>query len=112
VISSLLQLEPPPPGTPHAFALSDPELLARAFASAGFRDVQGERLVLTYDFESAEAYAAYVRECAPIATNVTSQPEEKQVEVWAAVAEAARPFADPAGRVTIHGESLLVAGRR
>jgi ubiquinone/menaquinone biosynthesis C-methylase UbiE len=112
VITNMLAIEPPPPGMPHAFALSDPEFLARSFAGAGFRDVQGERLVLTYEFQSAETYASFVRECAPIAIQVAAQPEEKQAEVWAAVAEAAKSFADSAGRVAIHGESLLIAGRR
>jgi SAM-dependent methyltransferase len=103
---------PPPPDGPGAFALSDPPALARMVAGAGFREVQGERLTVSYDFEDVAAFCRFVRECSPTGAEIAREPAERQELAWAAVATAAAPYADASGRVSLPAETILVAGRR
>lgn len=102
----------PMPDGPNAFSLSDPETLARLFAGAGFRDVQGERLTVIYEFPDVPTVSAYIRDVSPLGADVGKEPPERQAEAWAAVEKAAAEFTDGSGRVAIPGECLLVAGRR
>ena len=49
---------PPPAGAPGPFSLSDESLLRNYFVNTGFKDVTIERMNVTFDFESSEAYSS------------------------------------------------------
>ncbi len=49
----------PPPNAPDPTKLADTSILERALAAAGFRDVTIERLIVTFEFPSAEGFADF-----------------------------------------------------
>ena len=49
---------PPPLGTPGPFSLSDENMLTNSLIKSGFKDVTIERIDVSFDFESAEAYTS------------------------------------------------------
>src|SRR3989442_7186819 len=54
VIRRVLQLPPPPAGTPGTFSLADEHLLERSFTQAGFGEVAIEPHTLTFEYPSLE----------------------------------------------------------
>src|SRR5260370_4287824 len=49
----------PPPNAPDPLKLADTSILERALVAAGFRDVSIERMTVTFEFASADAFADF-----------------------------------------------------
>jgi ubiquinone/menaquinone biosynthesis C-methylase UbiE len=92
---------------PSPYALSTPGTLEQAMSSAGFRGIRGERLTCVFEIDSADDYAALIRDTTPLGPMLSAQPDEKQAEMWAAVAKAAG-----SGKVSLLAEVYCVAGKR
>ena len=114
VVREVLRVPPPPAEAPGPFRLADAEALARTFLGAGFTEVRVERLTVTFEFPSAEAYARFQQDvAAPIAALLSQHPPERRAAVWQAVARAAHQrFAAADGRLRMPNETLCVVGRR
>jgi SAM-dependent methyltransferase len=111
VVAQELQLPPSAPGRPGAFALSDPERLARLVAEAGFRDVETGTVSVVFATESAEAFTDFIRDVAPqLTTMLASKPQDVQARVWSKVTETYRRFEDGDGRVRTTNQSIWVRG--
>ena len=109
-VRELAKLPPPPPGAPGPLKLADPGPLERAFAAAGFKDVQVEPINVRFEFESAEAFAEQRRTVStPFRIMLSKQPPELQRRILDALAQAARQYADASGRVRMDNEAILVA---
>lgn len=107
-----LGLPPPPPDTP-PFNLSDPAKLQNSFAQAGFRDVRTENANVKFTFKSAEEFTEYNKAiAAPIVALLSQQPAERQKQIWQAVTDAARSYADSTGRVTMDNQVICCVGTR
>jgi SAM-dependent methyltransferase len=110
VVAQELQLPPPPPGRPGAFALSDPEHLARLVAEAGFRNVETGTISVIFTTESAEAFTDFIRDVVPqLTTTLASQPHDVQAQVWSRITDTYRRFEDADGRVRTTNQSIWVS---
>lgn len=113
VVRELLDVDPPPPGTPHPFALADREALQQAFLAAGFSNVKCEILPVSFTMPSAEAYTAFTRDVsAPIATLCAGLSEARRNDVWEAITEAARAYATESGEIVMENEAICIVGER
>jgi SAM-dependent methyltransferase len=113
VARRVLQLPPPEPGMPGPSSLADPALLEQGLKEAGFTEVSVERLMLTFEFPSAEDYLRFNRAVsAPMRAMLAEHSPERQTEVFQGVVEAARKFAGSDGTVRLAGEVNVAAGRR
>src|SRR5262249_40014286 len=102
----------PAPGMPHAFALAERGVVEQALSSAGFTAIRGERVTVVVELPSAADYAAMMRETTGLGALVAEKAPEKQDEAWAALVEAAAPFADASGKVSFTCDASCVVGRR
>ena len=111
VVAQELQLPPPPPGRPGAFALSDPARLAALVTEAGFRDVETGTVPVIFQTESLERYADFIRDVAPqLTTMLAGQPTDVQERVWGKITDAYRPFQEAGGRVRTENQANWVKG--
>lgn len=107
----LLELEPPPPGTPGPLSRPTPEAIGGLLEGGGFSDVEVEEAEVAFEWESPEEFTTFVREIAPpITAMLAPHPQEVQDETWAAITEAVRDEAGD-GPVRLASLALLAAGR-
>jgi len=108
----LLEVEPPPPGTPGPLSRPTAEALAGLLEGGGFSDVEVEEATPTMEWSSPEEYATFVKETVPPVTAMIAQhPQEVQDETWAAITEAAREGATSDGAVKLPSLALLAVGK-
>ena len=113
VARQVLQVPPPPAGTPGPFSLSDSTALKQVLTQIGFTDVRSERLTLTFEFKSSEEYARRPRDiAAPLIALLADHSTERQAEVWRAIEDAARQYAMADGSIRMPNETICVVGRR
>lgn len=112
IIREALGLPDRAPGVPTPFDLADPVQLRARLERAGLVDVAAEWRTVAFEFASAEEFGRFVREMARPIPELERQPLERQDAIWAAVADAAREFADARGSIRMPNEALLVAGTR
>jgi SAM-dependent methyltransferase len=111
VVAKELQLPPPPPGRPGAFALSDPERLAGFVRDAGFQDVETGTVSVVFATDSAEDYTDFIRDVAPqLTTMLSSRPDPVQERIWSRITDAYRGFEDSSGRVRTENQAIWVSG--
>jgi SAM-dependent methyltransferase len=113
VVLQELELPPPPPGRPGAFALSDPDKLATLVGEAGFRGVETGTLSVVFETDTPEQYTEFIRDVAPQLTTVLNgQPVDVEERVWGKVTETYRQFLDAQGRVRTDNQAVWVTGMR
>jgi enediyne biosynthesis protein CalE5 len=106
-----LGLPPPAPGTPGPLSLSDADALESRLRQAGFADVRSERMTISVDFDSAEAYVDFTRAVSvPLKNLLEGESTERKEEVWSAVASSAREHAAGDGSLSLPGEVICVVG--
>ncbi len=92
--------------------LGDTSILEGAFARTGFRDMTIERIMVPFEFESAEAFLESRRDLsAPFRAMLAARPPDVQARILDAVVSEAREYADAEGRVRTLNESILFAAR-
>jgi SAM-dependent methyltransferase len=111
VVAQELELPPPPPGRPGAFALSDPARLAALVTEAGFRDVETGTVPVIFEADSPERFTDFIRDVAPqLTTMLAGHPAPVQERVWGKITDAYRPFQDASGRVRTENQAIWVRG--
>jgi SAM-dependent methyltransferase len=111
VVLQELQLQPPPPGRPGAFALSDPDKLAALVAEAGFRGVETGAVSVVFKTDTPEQYTEFIRDVAPqLRTLLNGQAPVVEERVWGKVTESYRQFLDEEGRVRTDNQAVWVTG--
>lgn len=105
---------PPPAGSPGPFSLSDENFLKNSLISSGFKGVAIERMNVTFDFGSSEAYASFVCETAgPLQAMLLKETQERRQEILKAVIESARKYADNnTGTVKLTNEAICIVGKK
>ena len=97
----------------NAFRFAAPGLLEEVMTEAGFRDVTCERVAVTYELPSAEAYVRFRREVSSTGAALAERhPEDAVKAAWDAVAEAASAYADVAGHIRMENIALCAVGSR
>ncbi len=104
---------PPLQGSPGPFSLSDESMLRNYFVNTGFKDVAIERMNVTFDFGSSEAYASFVHETAgPLQEMLSNESSERRQKILKAVSESARKFADNTGTVKFSNDAICIIGNK
>ena len=113
IVLSALGLPPPNEGAGTPFALSDVEAAQKAFGEAGFDDVAGEWLPVTYRFQSVEEFIQFRRERSkPLEDRIAHFPSADRDAAWQKVAEAAKRYADDTGIVRMTNKAYVISARR
>ena len=108
----LLDVPPPPPGTPGPLSRPTPEAIGGLLEGGGFSDVQVEDVDVTFEFGSAEEFTTFIREIAPpISSMIDPHPPEVQTQAWQAITDAIAEVADDDGAVRLSNQVLLASGR-
>jgi ubiquinone/menaquinone biosynthesis C-methylase UbiE len=103
------------------FRLSHTNIVNKALAEAGFKDIHTEYLNVTFEFPSAKDYTDFARQIiAPLHNLLANESEERQEEIWKAVTEeAARRFCVDdnnnnisASLVRMDNECIVIVGRK
>ena len=111
-VMRLLELPPPPPGTPGPLSRPTPAAIGGLLEGGGFADVEVEELEVTFEYDSAEEFTRSTQEMIPPVTNMLkSHPPEVQQRAWQAVTDAARAHASEDGIVRMTNLVLVAAGR-
>jgi enediyne biosynthesis protein CalE5 len=105
---------PPPTGQPGPFSLSDENLLKDSFINSGFKDITIEKMNVTFDFDSAEAYTNFAYEtAAPLQAMLANHTPERRNEILKAISKAAERYANKnTGKVKYDNEAILIVGRK
>jgi enediyne biosynthesis protein CalE5 len=101
----------PPPNAPDPIRLADPSILERALAGAGFRDVTFERLIVTFEFPSADAFADFRGAIGGTRAMLSKMPAETARQVRDAVVASAREYAVANGVVRMSNETICFGAR-
>src|SRR4051812_10680089 len=106
-IINLLEISPPPRGTPGPLARPTPEALGALLKGGGFSNVDVEAVDVVFDYSSPEEFVTCLREIAPPITALLAQyPPDVQNQAWAAVMAAAREAAGGEGPLTLSNQAL------
>lgn len=107
----LLEVPPPPAGTPGPLSRPTPETLGGLLEGGGFGDVQVEESEVTMEWQSPEEFTTFVKEIAPpISSMIAPHPQEAQDATWNAITEAAAEHAGDSGALQFQGQVLLAVG--
>lgn len=103
---------PPPEGTPGPFSLSNENILKGSFLKSGFKGITIERINVSFDFDSAEAYTSFAYETAgPLHAMLANETKERREQILEAVTESARKYADNStGNVKFSNEAICIVG--
>ena len=113
VAARMVDLPPPPAGTPTHLWTSGGDGFAELLAAAGYDDIEVRETTTSFAMASPEAYAEFIVTMAgPLRRVARSLPPDGRAALDAALAEAARRFAGSDGPFTLVNETLCVAGRR
>jgi SAM-dependent methyltransferase len=111
-VMKLLEVPPPPPGTPGPLSRPTPAAIGGLLKGGGFADVEIEELEITFEYDSAEEFTRSTQEMIPPVTNMLKpHPPEVQQRAWQAVTDAARAHASGDGIVRFVSLVLVAAGR-
>lgn len=111
-VSAQLGRPVPPPGVPGPFSLDDADELAGLLDDAGLTDVAVGELPVPMQIGSFDEWWARTSALAgPLATMLSSLPEEAALALRARAREAVRPYETPAG-LQFPGVTLLATARR
>jgi ubiquinone/menaquinone biosynthesis C-methylase UbiE len=111
VIRKIAGLPPPPPGTLEPCRLADTSILSSALAAAGYRQVQVEPLIVTFEFESAETAARFRSEVGGARAMLERLDAATRERARDAMVQVARSFAGADGIVRFDNEALLFGAR-
>jgi len=111
-VMKLLDVPPPPAGTPGPMSRPTPAAIGGLLESGGFSDVEADELRVTFEYSSAEEFTRSVQALAPPITNLLKPyPPEVQQQVWEAVTDAARAHASEDGSLRLTNLVPVAAGR-
>ncbi len=101
----------PPPNAPDPTRLADPSILERSLTAAGFHDVTIERLTVTFEFPSPDAFADFRGQIGGTRAMLSKMPSDVARQVREAVVTSASEFATSAGVVRLINETICFAAR-
>jgi SAM-dependent methyltransferase len=109
--SELLDVPPPPAGTPGPLSRPTPAAIGGLLEGGGFADVAVEQDEVTYEFDSPEHFAAYIRAiAAPIRAMIEQHAGEAQEEAWGAITRAAAEAGGGSKPLSFANVVLLASG--
>ena len=111
VLTTRLELPVPPSGAPGTSSMSDPEVVTAELAAAGFTNVSVTEYLVPFRLASPKRYADFMKEMTPPALRKALRErfgDEDDPSTWQAVADAAEPYVDADGWVSLPSSTLLM----
>lgn len=111
----------PPTGNSGPFGLSNEKLLYRTFENVGFKDIQLEKVIVTFQFDDAADYTKFTQDiAAPVNAMLVNQSEEHVKQIWNCITEkVASKYVinngdrgNPRGRVSLDNEAICIVGTK
>ena len=110
----------PPLGTPGPFGLADEKLLYRFFENAGFRNIQIEKVNVTFKFDAAEDFTKFTQDiAAPVNAIMKNQSKKRTEQIWNMITKEISKYtttrtdnSDKEGSVGLSNEAICVAGTK
>ncbi len=101
----------PPPNAPDPLKLADPSILERSLAGAGFSDIAIERLIVTFEFPSPDAFAEFRSQIGGTRAMLAKMPADVARNVRETVVASAREYATADGSVRLSNETICFSAR-
>ena len=101
----------PPPNAPDPLKLADVSILERALKGAGFREVTIERMTVTFEFASADAFADFRSAIGGTRAALAARTPEIRAQLRDAMVTSARAHAGADRVVRLSNETILFAAR-
>lgn len=109
---------PPTPGTPGPFSLADEKLLYGAFEKAGFKNIQIEKVKVTFQFDAAKDFTKFTQDiAAPVNAILKNQSKQRAEEIWDMITQEVSKYTttktdstDKQGPVSIDNEAICIVG--
>lgn len=112
IAQEMFPLASPRPESPPRFELAE-RALERMMIHAGFTDVRAEKMTVTLELPSAEAFTQYLMDVSPVlAALLADQPSRRQTEYRQRVAEEFLRYARVDGSFRTQNVTSCVVGRR
>jgi SAM-dependent methyltransferase len=113
-VMGMLGAPPPPPHTPGPFALGDPDRLRELLDAAGFADVTVDEVADVREYGSPGEWLEGMQDGSggPVAAILAQLPAEQAAGIRERAEEAARAYADDAGRVRFPATLVVASARR
>ena len=116
VMSTVLretQKPPPPSGIPGPFSLADQSITETALSETGFKDIAVERLNVIFTYSSPEEYTHFHQAIlAPAHALLADQPPKRKEEIWNAVTQAVKKYADNKGSIKLDNEVICFSATK
>lgn len=108
MVRKLVSLPPAAPGALDPLRLGDTSILTSALGRSGFKNVQVQRMPVTFEFDSPEDFTQMREDVASAFRSLLArQSPELRRQVIAAVTDAARKFVQGDGKVRTTNETIL-----
>jgi enediyne biosynthesis protein CalE5 len=107
--------QPPPPGTPGPFSLSDESTLKNSYLSSGFKDPAVEYINVVLEFDSPDDFTTFIIEHGGpvIQKMLVNQTNERKSEILKSVRRAAQDYVySTTEKVRFENEAKLIVGRK
>jgi len=101
----------PPPNAPDPLKLADTSILERALVAAGFRDVSIERMTVTFEFASADAFADFRSAIGGTRAALAARTPEIRAQLRDAMMNSARAYAGADNVVRLNNETICFSAR-
>jgi hypothetical protein len=107
-----------PPGTPGPFSLADEKLLYGSFEKSGFRNIQIEKVKVTFQFDIPEDFTKFTQDiAAPVNAILKDQSKERSEQIWNMITQEISKFttakndnSDREEQVRIDNEAICIVG--
>ena len=108
----------PPPGTSGPFSLADEKLLYGSFEKAGFRNIQIEKVKVSFQFNTPEDFTKFTQDiAAPVNAMMKDQSKERSEQIWNMITQeisklttAKNDNSDREGQVIVDNEAICIVG--
>ena len=111
---ALAEVAPPPPPAPGSrgmFGLSPASELDRTLRAGGLQPTKIESVAVDFELDSVAQYVAMLGDmAAPLRAALTTLPTSEADRLRALIAEAAKPFTSPDGRLRLPAAALCATG--
>ena len=110
IVRQYLQLPPPSTEIPGAFSLANLDRLQNFFHEARFKNIEVEKIQVTFEFDSAEDYVKFTQDiAAPVNLMMANETAKKKEELWKIITEKVHSqYTKDNGQVVLDNEAICV----
>jgi ubiquinone/menaquinone biosynthesis C-methylase UbiE len=110
IVRQYLQLPTPSTEIPGAFSLANLDRLQNFFHQARFKNIEVEKIQVTFEFDSAEDYVKFTQDiAAPVNLMMANETAKKKEELWKIITEKVHSqHTKDNGQVVLDNEAICV----